>query len=308
MPDYLQGSQISLYANYLDGNSSPILSGISGNMIDIYNYSSTGTRIYQVQSGTMTQDPNDLQRYYYIYTIPTDAQITNYVADYTAQFSGLTVNKTEVFGVMSPFGTTGVNIGSTDVYGAIVDISGTGIAGSTVKVSFLTGTSFVTSTVTSSSGTYHLYLDPNDYVMFVSAPGYNSNTVSQTVPTAMTTFNWGDTTLTGGTNIGGIVISDSVSSFNDMTQASYPMANLKVSLYARKGSMALTTPIDTTRTSSSGTWSMSAAAGEYVLRYEGNNINNTVYDTSYDIEVSDAYNTGLPLGFRYEGTSQYSFI
>jgi len=308
MPDYLQGSQISLYANYLDGNSSPILSGISGNMIDIYNYSSTGTRIYQVQSGTMTQDPNDLQRYYYIYTIPTNAQITNYVADYTAQFSGLTVNKTEVFGVMSPFGTTGVNIGSTDVSGTIVNISGTGISGATVKVSFLTGTSFVSSTVTNISGIYHLYLDPNDYMMMVSAPGYNSNTVAQTVPIGMTTFYWGDTTLTGGGSTGSIVISDTSSYFDESTQASYPLVNVKVSLYARQGSMALTTPIGTTRTNASGTWVLNASAGEYVLRYEGNGINNTVYDTSYDIEVSDAFNSGLPLGFRYEGTSQYSFI
>lgn len=306
MSNFVQGETITLYTNYTDSNSTPIISGVSGNSISIYYYTGV-SRVYQVSGAPMIQDTMALQRFIYPYSIPWNAAITNYIADYTAMYSGTILNSTDNFSVINPYANPGIYFGSVNVSGTIVDISGTGIAGASVKVSSYTGASVLTSTVTNASGIYNVYVNPDNFYMQVYAAGYNQNTVAETVPTGVTTFFWGNTTLVGG-GIGTITLQDTASYFDPTSQSQYPLVNCKVSLYSRQGSTTLVNPIAQTRTDSTGAFVMNASAGEYVLRFEGNGVNNTVYDTAYDIEVSDAFNTELPLGFRYEGASQYSFL
>jgi hypothetical protein len=309
MPDYIRGENITLIANYLDGNSSPILTGVSGVNLDIYYYTTSGTKNFYVQSGTMVQSTGvDTNRFIYGWTVPLTTPITNHVADYRAMYSGINVQYSDIFGVTVIPASTGIYVGATHVSGTIITISGTGINGASVMVSNLVNGVVLTSTATDISGNYSVYLDDGNYLVLASAAGYASNSVAQTVPTGLTSFLFAPISLVGGVGTGSILISDTYQWIDQNDGGTYGLENLKVSLYVKTGSNLLTQPIGTTRTDVSGTFTLNAADGEYVLRIEGNGPNNTVYNTCYDIEVSDAYSTSSPLGFRYEGTSQYAFL
>lgn len=309
MPDYFRGENISLVANYLDATSSPIISGISGNTVDVYYYTTSGTKAYEVTSGTMIQDSSYLNRFFYNFQIPASAPVTNHIANYTALFSGLTIQSTDVFGVIPSTTSSGsIYAGTVLVSGSVVNISGTGIDNAAVQAALLSNGQVVAATVTDISGNYNIYLNPGDFLLLASAQYYISNSVAQTVPTGMTTFNFGAITLTSSVGNGAVTISDTYTYVDPNDGLTYGLDNLKVSLFTRMSSALITQPLAVTRTDISGTFAMTANGGEYILRLEGNGPHNTVFDTAYDIEVSDAFTSGTPLGFRYEGTSQYKFI
>jgi len=306
MPDYQRGTPISLWANYVDGNSSPIISGISGVMIDIYRYNSSGMRVYSVQTGTMTQDIVDLNRFFYNYQIPSSAVVTNYVSEYNAMYSGIPIQQTEVYAVIQALSSSGIFIGSVAVSGAIVNISGSGILNANVSISLLGGGPILTSTVTDVSGNYILYLDPNDYMLQASATNYISNNVPKTVPTLVSNFLFGNTTLLDSScAFANITITDTFLTTNQDTNEQIPMANMKVSLYNTPSTATTINAISVAWTDVSGIFTMLAAPGDYVLRIVGGGPNNTVYDTAYDISVDTAY---APSNVRYLGTSQYNFL
>jgi len=308
MADYARGTTISLVANYLDGESRPILSGLGSAWIDLYYYSSpTGSKIFIESSGAMTQDANDLNRFFYIWPIPAGAVITNYIAEYNNIFSGNHIQSTENIGVTAVSAGTGVYIGSVEVSGSIIDISGTGILNANVSITQLTGSTVLTSTTTDASGNYTVFLDPDDYYVSASANGYFDNIVSKTVPTAVTEYNFGNLTLLVSSG-GSLVISDTFQTTDPNTQLIEPLNNFKVSLYTKQGAANQTSPIATTRTDASGTFTLSADPGEYVLRVEGTQADGDVFNTSYDIVVNDAYATSDPKNFRYRGTSQYNYL
>jgi hypothetical protein len=308
MPDYFRGETISLTANYLDSGSSPINTGISGNTVDVYYYTSSGSKNFYVTSGTMTQDVDYPNRFFYMWQIPATAPVTNYTAQYNALMSGNIIQSTDVFGVSQAVATTGIVVGSVTVSGSIVDISGTGIQNAYVQVADFSSSQIITSTTTNASGVYYVYLDPADYIVVAGASTYLSNSVAKTVPTGMTTYNFGPITLLSSIGTGAVAMSDTYTYVDPNDGLTYGLGNLKVSLFAKVTSPVLTSALAITRTDASGTFNMTANNGEYVLRIEGNGPNNTVFDTAYDIEVSDAFTSGTPLGFRYEGTSQYKFI
>jgi hypothetical protein len=306
MPDYIRGENITLIANFIDGGGTPILNGVSGIFTSAYYYTTSGTRTYIVNSGTMTQDSSDTNRFYYSTTIPNNAPLTNVIATYDATYSGLHVQTTEIFGITVAPTSTGIYIGSVAVNGFIVDLSGTGIYGAAVQAAPLNGGAVLTSTVTNTSGLYTLYLDPNDYLIIAGATGYTSNSVANTVTSGTTVFP--NIALLAGSSSGAVAFSDTYLYTDPNTGGQSPLYNLKVTLYQAASSPTLTTPLATTRTDTSGTFAFTANNGDYVLKIEGNGPNNTVFDTAYDIEVSDAFAGGTPEGFRYRGTSQYSFI
>ena len=307
MADYARGTTISLVANYLDGFSRPILSGLGSAWIDLYYYSSpTGSKIFIANSGAMTQDTQDPNRFFYLWDIPVGATITNYVAEYSNMFSGNYIQNTEIFGVTAIAAGTGVYIGTVAVSGNVVDVSGTGIQYTNVSVTSFTGSTVLTSTNTDISGNYALFLDPDDYYVSFNATGYFPITQSKTVPTAVTNWSFGQTTLTLQ-NGGNLVISDTFQAKDPNTQIIEPLDNFKVSLYTKVGA-SLGAPVAITRTDASGTFTMLASAGEFVLRVEGTQSDGDVFNTSYDIVVNDAYALGDPKNFRYRGTSQYNYL
>lgn len=308
MPNYFRGEPIALVANYLDGNSAPITNGISGTTVDFYYYTSSGTKSFYVQSGTMTQDPDISNRYFYIFDVPTNAPVTTHIAQYNAMFSGIQIQSTEYYNIEPQVSSTGIYVGSVAVSGHVVDTSGTGIGSAFVQVTPLNNSSVLTSTTTNISGLYYLYLDPGDFMVIAGAQNYISNSSAYTVPNLVSNFSFGDIVLASSAGTGSIGISDTYDYIDEATQQQLPLVNLKVSLYVQNGATTLTKAIASTRTNSSGTFALTANAGEYVLRIEGNGPNNMVFDTAYDIEVSDAYIGDTPEGFRYKGTSQYGFI
>jgi hypothetical protein len=145
-------------------------------------------------------------------------------------------------------------------------------------------------------------------MVLASATNYLSNSSANTVPTLVSNFAFPDIVLISSAGVGSITISDTYDYIDEATQQQLPLQNLKVSLYASTGAVTLSRALSSTRTDASGTFVLLAAAGDYVLRIEGNGPNNMVFDTAYDIEVSDAFTGGTPEGFRYKGTSQYAFI
>ncbi len=308
MSDYVAGTNITLFANYVNSNQTPILAGISGNSIDIYHYELGGSKVIDVLSGTVTQNPDDPNRYFYQHAIPSGATLTTHIVEFSAIFSGTEVQSTESFGVL-PFSSTfpipGL-IGSIAASGSVVNFSGSGIANATVLISLFSNPNNASaSTVTNSSGLYTVFLDPEDYLITVNADGFLTNQVAKTIPSGTPTFNFGQITLSADSNsLGSLVLSDQFG-----RESGGFLSNLKVSLFSKGvSSTAQAPPIAVTRTNVSGVFFMNANPGEFVLVVEGVGNSGRVFNTSYNIEVSDAYATASPQNFRYRGTSQFNFL
>src|SRR5678809_1812809 len=99
MSEYYLGSTVLLYTNYTNVVGQPITSGISGTTVSVYHYT-TGTKTFDLQSGTMTQDSGNPSTFYYNYTIPLNAQLTNYVSQYDAMYSGINIQSTDTFSTL----------------------------------------------------------------------------------------------------------------------------------------------------------------------------------------------------------------
>ena len=305
MSDFLQGSQVTLLANFLDSQSQPITAGVSGVTVDVYYYLGTGTQYFDVTAAPMTQDISNLNRFYYLYDIPQFAPLTNRIINYSAMFSGLSIQYTETASVITPLSGSVISPGSVIVSGNVVDISGTGINNAGVIISLYGGSnSFITSTVTI-SGLYTVYLDPGDYYGTFSAAGYQTNIVVKTVPTGMPFFNFGNTTLSQNAG-GSLVISDTYVIIADENGAEIPLSGLRVSLFDK--SLVESKPISIAYTDANGTFTMSANPGMYALLVVGTQPNNTVFKTAYDIEVDAMFANASSTNFRYLGTSQYNFL
>lgn len=307
MADYYLGSTVLLYTNYTDGSAQPIHAGVSGVSVSVYHYV-TGTKTFDLQTGTMTQDLGNLSTFYYNYTIPINAPLTSYVTQYDAMFSGTTIQSTDTFSVLTTSSAIPTGVGSVLVSGNVVDISGTGINNAYVAVSFLTGnTSILTSTV-AISGIYTLQLDPNNYYITYAATGYNNNSITKTVPTGVTTFDFGNTTLVQVLN-GSLIISDTYVQLGPDGTTQIPLSGMRVSLFEKGGAaLNIANAIAISYTDISGTFTMSANPGKYALLVEGTQNDNRVYQTAYDIDISSVFTNSSSANFRYLGTSQYNFL
>lgn len=301
MSEYYQGSTITLLQNYTDSFGTPINVGVSGNLIDIYYYAS-GTKTYDVISGTMLQDLSNPSTFYYEYLIPLAAPFTNKVAQFSAQVSGVFVQGIESFGILAAPLVIPTGIGSVAVSGVAINASGSGLGNIAVNAAFLTGnTSPVVSTVTDISGNYAFQLDPNNYYVTFAGIGFTTNYIVKTVPTGVTTFDFGNTTLLGPI-VGSLIISDTYATPGPDGTSQIPLSGLKVSLFDKMATLA--TSIAISYTDVSGTFFMSANPGSYALLVQGTQSDSRVYQTAYDIEVNSAFNGN----FRYLGTSQYNFL
>lgn len=293
-------SHLTLFTNYVSPAGAPVLAGVSGSTVSVYHYSSSGTKVFDTTSGTMTQDGSDLNRFYYQFDITGTAAQTNYVAEYNSMFSGNAVQSTDVFDVSD------LTFGSALASGTVTNSAISGINGALVNVSPFPNTNVIQSTTTV-SGNYFLMLNPGDYVLSISASGYISTNVFRTVPSSMPTFNFGNTILFGF-NEGTIQISDTYVHVVD-DNAQIPLSGLRVSLF-NKGAKALNVSqaIAIGYTNVSGTFTLNANPGRYVLLVEGTQPDNAVYQTSYDIDVDPMFANASSTGFRYLGTSQYNFL
>lgn len=301
MSSYYQGSTITLVKNFTDSNSTPITAGVSGTMVDIYHYASS-VKVYDVVSGTMTQDPSNLSTFYYEYTIPLAAPLTSNIVQYDAMFSGTSVQSIESYSVLAANIPTPTGIGSVTVSGSVVNLSGTGIGNIAVSAAFLTGnTSPIVTTVTSSGGSYTLQLDPDNYYVTFAGIGYTTNYTTKTVPTGVTTFDFGNITLMAPI-VGAFIISDTYATPGPDGTSQIPLSGLKVSLFDKGATLA--GPVAISYTDVSGTFFMSSNEGSYALLVQGTQPDSRVYQTAYDIEVNSAFNGN----FRYLGTSQYNFL
>ncbi len=102
MQNFIQGEQITLYINFLDSKSSPILSGISDVSLDIYHFSSS-IKIYDVSGTSMIQDSDNLNIFYFNYQIDTESEII--VLDSimsTGQLAVITFNQVKLFPFFLP--------------------------------------------------------------------------------------------------------------------------------------------------------------------------------------------------------------
>jgi len=312
MSDFLQGTQVTLYANYVDGQGTPILAGISGVTVDLYHYAGA-TRVFDITSGTMTQNTLDPNRFYYNYVFDQSAPVTSHIAEYSAMFSGQYIQNTEQFSVLpatSNFPTTGIAVpGSVTVSGTVVNVSGSGIVSASVTAALLTGSNTVVAgAVTDASGLYTIYLNPDDYFMSYTASGFFPNQTTKTVG-AGPFVSFGDTTLvsTNGSN-NPVVISDS---YLDGDRNNTPMSGLRIALfYKGQKAAGVADAIAVSYTNVSGIFAMSVSPGDnYVLLVQGRSQNNEVIDTAYDIDVDPFLgDSTLPANFRYLGTTQYDFI
>jgi hypothetical protein len=304
MSDFFQGTQVTLFANFLDADGNPINVGVSGASLDVYYYIGAGTKVFDVTSGTMTQDPDNLNRFYYLYSVSPNATITNRVVDYRAMYSGNSLEYTDSFSVLPLLSGASVNIpGSVIVSGNVINTSGSGINNAAVSIAAFGGTNNVVASTVTVSGLYTVYLNPGDYYATYSASGYLSNTVAKTVPSGNPTFNFGDITLVQVNN-GSLVISDTYT-----TEYGVGLSGMRISLF-EKGARTLTTAdaIEIAYTNVSGTFTMTANPGTYVLLVEGTQQDNKVYKTAYDIDVDSAFASASSSNFRYLGTSQYNFL
>jgi hypothetical protein len=304
MSDFFQGTQVTLFANFLDADGNPITNGISGTSVDVYYYIGAGTKVFDVISGTMTQDVDNLNRFYYLYPVSPTSTITNRVVDYRAMHSGNALQYTDSFSVLPLLSGSSVNIpGSVIVSGNVVNASGSGINNAAVLIAAFGGTNSVVASTVTVSGLYTVYLNPGDYYATYSASGYLSNTVAKTVPSGNPTFNFGDVTLVQIDN-GSLVISDTYT-----TEGGVGLSGMRISLF-EKGARTLTTAeaIATAYTNVSGTFNITVNPGLYTLLVEGTQPDNKVYKTAYDIDVDSAFANASSSNFRYLGTSQYNFL
>lgn len=300
MSEYYQGSTITLFVNFVDGNGTPINAGVSGTMLNLYHYASS-VKVFDVVSGTMLQDLGNPSTFYFEYTIPLPAPLTNNIAQYDAMFSGISIQRTDSFGILSAVIPTPTGIGSVTVSGNVVNASGSGIGNIAVSAAFLTGnTSPIVTTVTN-SGSYTLQLDPNNYYLTYAGVGYTTNFTTKTVPTGVTTFDFGNITLLQPI-IGSLIISDTYTTPGPDGTSLVPLSGMQVSLFDKTATLAK--PIAVTYTDVSGTFFMSANPGSYALLVQGTQPNSNVFKTAYDIEVNAAFINS----FRYLGTSQYNFL
>ncbi len=300
-PGFPLNSNITLVANYTDNNHAPIFSGISGNTVSLYHFDASGTKIFDVASGTMAVDDDDINRFYYPYFISGNSALTNYIVEYDAIYSGNSIQLTDTFNVASTV------VGSAMATGAIIDLSGSGVDGALVNVSIFPSSAPIQTALTN-DGFYSLVLDPGDYVLSISASGYVDTNIFRTVPPSMPTVNFGATTLYGF-NVGMFQISDTYVHLADDDETQIPISGLRVSLF-EKGVRALNVSkaISIGYTNSSGTFTLNANQGKYVLLVEGTQTDNAVYQTAYDIDVDPIFKSASAIGFRYLGTSQYNFL
>ena len=300
MSEYYQGSTITLSKNFTDSSGSPINSGVSGTTLNVYHYTN-GAKVYNVITGTMLQDASNLSTFYYEYLIPLSSPLTNNIVQYDAIFSGTSLQSIESFGILQAAIPTPTGIGSVTVSGNVVNTSGSGIGNIAVSAAFLTGnTSPVVTTVTS-SGIYTLQLDPNNYYITFAGVGFTTNYTTKTVPTGVTTFDFGNTTMMSPI-IGSLIISDTYATVGPDGTSQIPLSGMQVSLFDKSATLAKAIAI--AYTDVSGTFFLSANPGNYALQVQGTQPDSRVYQTAYDISVNSAFAGN----FRYLGTSQYQFL
>ncbi len=320
--DFIQGTTITLFAAFYDGLGEPIINGVSGTNVTIYNFIGN-TPIFEVISGIMTQQSPPLENiWYYNYSLANNSVVGTYNVVYNAMLSGLNVQTTESFSVLpaassfpNPFGQ-----GSVAVSGIVVDISGNGIFGASIVVS--SGMTTFASATSDPSGNYVAYLNPGVYLFNYFANGYYP---TQTVDTIPSGTNWLLTPqVMQYSSQGSLVISDTFAfqyNYNGMypnTAPTYPIPNLKIVLN-NKADSADAPPYGIAYTNQSGTFVMTADPGFYVMTVKGeywnmNTNRNDRFNSTYDIEVNPIWSGSGPNGnmppfnFQYQDTSKYNFI
>ncbi len=303
MSDVIQGQQTSFFKNFLDDNSSPIPSGISGTTIDIYHFNNS-ILVQDVISDDMTQQIYPFENIWnYNYVVPQDADLTTYNVVYNALFSGNVIQSSETFNVLptntefeSTFGQ-----GSVLASGTVVGPSGESLSGVGISVSI--NNTIYAEVSTNVSGNYFTFLDPNDYVFTFVKSGYFTNQELETIPTMVTSTNLGTHIIYPSS--GGILEITDTFVIKTPSQQLIPIPNLKVSLYSIS-SIAGTQPLAETFTDENGVWILSTNQGKYVLTVQGQLFNNSTkkndrFNYTYDIEVNQAW-SGTN-NFQYLDTS-----
>jgi hypothetical protein len=305
MTTFFQGQNATFFANFVDGASNPILQGISGTQISIYHYIGP-SQVIDLAPTAMNQDLVDTNRFYYTYQFGTAAATTDYLTTYNALFSGLTVQSTEVNNLLPGSTTIPGSIvtgGSVTASGLVVDISGNTLYNTQIVMA--SGNTLYASTTTDASGNYTVSIDPGYYLFTASKTGYSINQTFKTIPNTGPTFFIGTTVLNYQV-ISGLSFYDTLVSPSPNNPAvSIPLVNLKVRLYDNLGNP----PMMTVYTDVSGTFTLMADPGRYIVDIEGmrSNGNSGVrerFKLTRNIEVDSMY----PNNFDYLDTSKGQFI
>ena len=314
MSAYLQGENITLFASFYDGLGTPIVSGVSQAYTTVYHFNGP-TLVYDLISGTMTQQPTPFENFwYYNYSIPNAAFVTNYNVIYSAVFSGTNLQTSEVFSVLpvqSSFPSS-YGQGSVAASGVVVGISGIGINSASVVVS--SGQTTWASATTDVSGNYVVFLNPGQYLFSFYAAGYYPTQTLEPIPSG-TMWNVGTQQMNPSSQ-GSLTISDTFV-YVSPTNVTYYLSNFKVQLN-RKLDSADTPPYAIAYTDVSGTFVTTADPGLYVMTVQGELWNtvankNDRYNYTYDIEVDSVWSgtgisgTSSPYNFQYLDTSRYNY-
>jgi len=315
--DYIQGEPVTFFVNFVDGLSTPIITGVSGVTVDVYHYVNAA-QIFDISGVSMTQNIPAPQRFEYLYNIPINSPITNYIVEYNAIYSGTSVQTVDSYNLF-PQGTsfiTGFGYGNIHSSGTVVDPSGIFIPGVNITVTSGLNTLYAAA-FTDPSGDYSVFLDEGSYIFSYLKSGYFPLQEVHAIVSGVGGFDIGTTTLQFDTTAS-LMISDSIIAPNPLNPAvNIPVPNLKVTLFSIADlpsppiniSVNYDGALQTSYTNASGAWFMYANPGYYIIDVEGMRTNsktgvNERFKLTRNIEV----NTMYPNNFDYLDTSKYSFI
>ena len=310
---FFPNESITLYANFLDENASPVMAGVSGVTVDIY--SQNPAKAYLVSGATMTQDPVQSNIWFYNYIIPYNTNITNYHVIYNATYSGTYVQNDESIDIFN-FNAAGISgtliiPGNTQVSGTTVDMSGNTIPN--IAIMATNGNALAGGSVTDASGNFLMLLnDSTTYYFTASSPNYSPTTRLIDIPYSSGNFYAGTFTMIPTNAAQAITISDTYV-WTDSYQHMIPLPNLKVSIYMNDRP-AGDPPVAIAYTNTSGTFFVTIIPDSYVMDVEGQYWNGYKYDRyemSYNIEVNPIWSGtqgSSAVNFVYSSTSKYNYL
>jgi hypothetical protein len=303
MSNYFPGQNITFFSNFTDVNDFPINSGISNVNIFVYNVSGTN-KSFLINGSGMTQDINFLNNWYYNYQIPLNTLLTNYNIIYEANYSGNTIQKSDNFETSnSIYPVPPVFSGSVLSSGNIIDVSGNNVFN--VITSVTQGNQYITSTSSDSNGNYYLSLDAGNYYFSYIKDGYYTINQIKIIPTGTTLYNLGQTTFTEIIPPTGLTtITDTLLCYDQNGVNQLPLIGLKITLWNPER-INETQPLLTTYTDISGTFTLSALEGNYILKFIGQDQFNNRYNYSKDIEINSMW---PPMNFQYQDSSSYNYL
>ena len=306
--DFFQGEHVVLYASYVDAFGELLNTGVSGTKVTVYHFES-GTRVVDILSGSMTQDPVYLNIFNYEYQVPSGAYLTNYNVAYNALYSGTGTYFTETYNLFPSTTVVPVPliIGNIPVSGTVVDQSGIGI--NATQVLAILNNSLFSTTTTNASGVYNMLLNAGQYVFEYIASGYFNNQQIRTIPSG-SGYDLGTITMVPN-NVGSLLISDTYVWQNQYMNY-IPIPNLKVSIF-NNNRPAGEDAVSVTYTNASGTFYANVNPGLYAMTVEGQYWTGAKYDRyhyDYNIEVNSVWSgTGVgPYNFTYLDTSKYNYL